>query len=260
MAATFDPSDYNRAPILTVSTGVTLCQALVDACPKDAPAGVKKAKKHLETTAAKASSDLTARNKALGVYKEEDSRVLDNEADRAWGGLRLSLSAKAMLSHETYPIAAEAAELEAKIFSGGMEFLKAEYSAQSTSMASILKHIDDEELGGAIDAVVGPEFLQAIRDIQPRYEAMVSERLRRDNAAGQNLVETTRSLQNAIVNYANKVIGTIEHDDPATTEWARTALLPIANHRVGNEQKAQRAAAAATPAPEDGPEGAKKPG
>ena len=40
-----------------------------------------------------------------------------------------------------------------------------------------------------------------------------------------------RTIQNAIVNYASKVIGSVEHDEPATAEAARVALLPIVNHR-----------------------------
>ncbi len=56
-------------------------------------------------------------------------------------------------------------------------------------------------------ALIGAEFLQAARAIQPRYEAMVSERLRRDKVTGQNLLEMTRGLQSAIVNYATKLVG-----------------------------------------------------
>jgi hypothetical protein len=221
MAAPFDPSPYVHAPIITVSSGVTLAHALVDACPKTAPANVKKAAKHLKSTADKARDDLAERNRALGAFSDEDSRVLDNEADRAWGGFRMRLQAMAMLSVDRFPKAKRAAELDALLFAGGTEFLKAEYDSQSASMAAILKRIDDDGLRKDLDALAGPEFLQAIRDVQPRYETMVSERLRRDKAAGQNLSETTRGLQAAIVNYAGKLIGTIEHDDLGTAEAAR---------------------------------------
>jgi hypothetical protein len=95
------------------------------------------------------------------------------------------------------------------------------------------------------NAVVGPDFLTAIRDVQPRYEAMMKERLRRDTASGQNLTERVRSIQNAIVNYASKVVGSVEHDDPATAAAARLALLPIVNHR-----EAVAAAQRSAPAPE----------
>lgn len=118
-------------------------------------------------------------------------------------------------------------------------------------MATVLQTIAQEGLETDVNEVIGAEFLSAVRDVQPRYEAMVRERLRRDRAAGQNLFETIRALQAAIVNYAGKVIGSIEHDDPATVETARLALLPISNHRdaVAAAQRAGKSAsAAATPA------------
>jgi len=242
MAAPFDPSEYVRAPIITTSTGVSLALSLVDACPKTAPPNVKKASKHLKTLAEKARDDLAERNRLVGVFSDEDSRDLDNEADRAWGGFRMRIQGMAMLSPDAFPEAKRAAELDVLLFAGGTEFLKAEYASQSTSMGAILKRVDQDELQSDVDSIAGPEFLQAIRNIQPRYQAMVSERLRRDTATGQNLLETTRGLQAAIVNYASKVIGTIDHEEPETAETARVALLPIANFRDAAAGRAQRAA------------------
>jgi predicted polyphosphate/ATP-dependent NAD kinase len=68
MTVPFDPTPYVRAPILTVSSGVTLALAVADACPAGAPANVKKAQRRLRTTAEKARDDSAARNCALVVY------------------------------------------------------------------------------------------------------------------------------------------------------------------------------------------------
>lgn len=231
MGEPFDPTPYVRAPVISVSSGVSLAHALVAACPKAADAKVKKACKHLKAVADQALSDITARNKKLGTYTEEDSRVLDNEADRAWGALRMRLQAAAMIVEHGGEDAKRATALDAMLFHGTTEFLKAEYSVQSTSMGSILKLIESEALEPDIHRIAGPVYLAAVRSVQPRYEAMVKERLRRDTASGQNLNETVRALQAAIVNYASKVTGTVEHDDPASAESARVALLPILNHR-----------------------------
>jgi hypothetical protein len=247
MAAPFDPSLYVRAPIVTVSTGVTLAFALFDACPTPAPANVKKAAKHLKAVAVQAQADLADRNRRQGVYSDEDSRVLDNEADRAWGGLRMRLQALAMLNAEKFPRARRAAELEASLFAEGTEFLKAEYPSQSTSMGSILKRIDDDGLDKDLDDIAGKEFLQSIRDVQPRYEAMVKERLRRDKDTGQNLADSVRSIQAAIVNYASKIIGTIEHDDPDTTEAARERCCQL--RTTARHRRAVRRRAACPPIP-----------
>jgi len=152
-----------------------------------------------------------------------------------------------MLRPDVYPQAQRAIVLEGKLFPQGTELLKSEYAAQRTSMATILRTIDNEGLEKEVNELLGPECLATVREVQPRYEAMVDERLRRDKAAGQNLFETIRAIQAAIVNYAGKVIGAIEHDDPATVETARMALLPILNHRdaVAAAQRSSKA----TPAP-----------
>lgn len=248
MAAPFEPSQYLRAPIITVSSGITLADALVKGAPADAPANVKKAVKRLKATAEKARDDLSARNKALGVYKEEDSRDLDNEADRAWGAFRMRLQALAMLPGDRFPRAARAAELDALLFPEGTEFLKAEYTVQGPTMGAILRRIKDDDLADELDDLVGPELLKAIRHVQPRYEAMLTERLRRDKALGQNLLETTRGLQAAIVNYTTKLVATIDDDDAASIEAVRVALLPLTNFRD--------AAARPTSGPPTTPDGA----
>ena len=211
----------------------------------DASPGVKKAFKHLVALAKRAKTHLADRNRVLGVYSEEDSRDLDNEADRAWGGLRVRLTGFAMLRPEDYPRARRAAELDALLFAEGTEFLRLDYPAQSTAMGALLERIATDGLEKDLNDLAGPEFLKALRAIQPRYEKMVTERLRRDKLMGQNLLETTADLRDAIVNYASKVVGTIEHDDPSTTEAARVALLPIANHRDANAVRMARGAGAA---------------
>lgn len=247
MSTNFDPADYIHAPVITVSSGVALALALVDACPKASPANVKKARDRLKTTAEKARAQLAERNRALGVFTEEDSRALDNEADRAWGALRMRIQAMAMLEPKKFPKAKRAAEIDSALFSGGMNFLFAEYGTQSSRMAAILHQIDEDGLSADIDGIAGKDFLHAVRDIQPRYEAMVNERLRRDKATGQNMLETTRGLQAAIVNYASKIIGTIDDEEPDTVEAARVALLPIANHREAAAARAQRNAEPTAP-------------
>ena len=249
MAMALDPVTYAHAPTITVSTGITLATALADSCPKDAAANVKKAAVYLRSIADLARTDLADRNRQLGAFPDEDSRALDNEADRCWGGFRLCIQGKSMLRHDLYPKAKLAAALDAKLFAQGTEFLKAEYASQSSSMAVLLQMIDHDKMERDLNSVVGPDFLTAIRHVQPRYEAMVKERLRRDTASGQNLTERVRTIQNAIVNYASKVVGSVEHDDPATAEAARVALLPIVNHReaVAAAQRSAPVAAADPP-------------
>lgn len=223
----FDAAPYAHAPPISVGNGVTLCRALVRACPDSAPANVKKARKSLEATADEAEAELTARNRALGAYPEEDSRALDNLADRAWGALRMRIDAMAMLDPSEFPLVSDAVELGARLFPSGTGFLSLDYAQQATAMSAELRLVDEDGLGKRIDKVAGPQFLAAVRGIQPRYERMVQERMRRDAATGQNLLETARELQAAIADYAQKVVGMVDRDDPDTVAVVREMLRPI---------------------------------
>jgi hypothetical protein len=82
-----------------------------------------------------------------------------------------------------------------------------------------------------IDAIAGPEFLQQIRDVMPRYQAMVNGKLRRDSTSGQNLSEHVRALQAAIVEYATKIAAMVDDDEPESIRMAQSALRPIEAHR-----------------------------
>lgn len=225
-----DHADYAHAPAMNVASGISLAQALVKACPANPEPNVAKARNYLAGVAEQALVDFTDRNKELGVYSAEDSRILDNQADRSWGALRLRLQGMSMIPEQTDK-AAQAKEMDWKLFQGSTEFLKEEYVSQSTRMAALLKQIGDDQLQAKLDELCGPEFLAACREVQPKYEAMVSERLRRDKASGTNLNETLRALGTAIVNYASKVLSTVEPNDPASHENARKLLRPIEAHR-----------------------------
>lgn len=245
MAAPFDPLLYAYTPSVTPSSGVSLASALVDACPRNAPAGVKKAASYLDIISEQVRAELSVRSRQLGIFQDEDTRGLDNEADHCWRALRLALQSKAMLRLDLYPQAKLAAAIEAALFPPGPEPLKADYFSQSSGLSASLRRVDeDPKLEKDINALVGPEFLAAIRDVQPRYEAMVKERLRRDVASGQDLTERVRAIQSAIVSYVSKVVASVEQDEPPTIELARKALLPLANHREAT-LAAQRAALAA---------------
>ena len=104
------------------------------------------------------------------------------------------------------------------------------YGEQFVTMDTLLKRIDSEDLAKTIDAVVGPELLQEIRAIHPRYEAMVGRRLK-EAAPAASFSEHVRLLQRAILEYATAVATTVDSDDDSTIGPAREALRPIDNHR-----------------------------
>ncbi|WP_155798432.1 hypothetical protein, partial [Sorangium cellulosum] len=232
MDKTFDASVYVRAPIINIANGVTLANALVAACPEAAPENVAKACTKLKAAAEAGQKALTARRRENGALSEDDVRVLDREADASFGALRMRLVAYAMLPAERFPKARRAGELVKELFGDdGLSFLTAEYAAQNTVMASIVEHIQEAELQPEIDALVGPEFLEQIGNVLPRYDVMVRDRLQKEAAATSNLATVVRAIQSAIVSYATKVAGMVDEDDPATLEAVRRALRPLDAHR-----------------------------
>jgi hypothetical protein len=85
---------------------------------------------------------------------------------------------------------------------------------------------------------------------------MVRDRLQKEAVATSNLATHVRAIQSAIVNYATKVAGMVDEDEPATIENARKALRPLDANREASARRAQggarsdaQAAPAAPPAP-----------
>ncbi|HTN86883.1 MAG TPA: hypothetical protein VL242_24465, partial [Sorangium sp.] len=158
----------------------------------------------------------------------------------SFGALRMRLIAYSMLPAERFPKARRAEELVKELFGDdGLSFLTAEYSAQNTVMASIVEHIQEAALQPEIDALAGPEFLEQIGNVLPRYDVMVRDRLQKEAAATSNLATVVRAIQSAIVSYATKVAGMVDEDEPATIEAVRKALRPLDAHRETGARRTQ---------------------
>ena len=244
----FEPYLYTRAPGINLASGIVLAQTLVAACPDIMPPAVKKAVKHLAKVAATAQQAWADRQRELGIVPDEKSRALDQEADGAWGNLRSRLTAYAGLPIGLFPRARRAQEIVDSLFGeGGLGFLRDAYVLQWSTMSVLLKRIDNEGLAADIDKLAGSEFLQHIRNVHPRYEAMVRTSLQRDSSQ-QNLLEHVRLIQRAVVAYATRVCATVEDDDDASAEAARDALAAIdvmratASNKRGNTADAEPSA------------------
>ena len=150
-----------------------------------------------------------------------------------------------------FPRSGRAQELVDSIFGiTGLVFLRDTYVLQWSAMSMLLKRIDEEGLAADVDKLAGPELLQHIRNVHPRYEAMVQTSLQRET--GQtNLLEHVRLIQRAVVSYATRVCGTVEEDDDTTAETARDALAAIEKMRLTAANK--RGGAAEPDAPVEVP-------
>lgn len=243
----FDPSTYTRSPNVNITGGIALSRTLAEGCPKSAPPPVKRAAKKLIAAADAAHAAFVDRGRELGAVSGEDPRALDLSADTVWAAIAARLEAYSTLPVALYPRAAKAAELLAKLFGPTSKpaFLRDVYAMQWTAMAAVLKRIDDDGMQRDIDDLIGPEFLSEAKRIQPLYGAMVKGVLTREDGFGQNLATHTRAMQRAIVDYAIKMCATIDEDDPATVDVARTALRPIEQYRNNNAARRNAAPPAA---------------
>ena len=214
---------------MTIESGILLARTLLSVMPKSMPAHVKKSAQKLGRVTDLAQAALTERQRELGTPLDETSREVDGAADLAWGALRDLLDALSRLP-DKYERAGKARKLLATIFPEGLAFLRLSYGEQFVMMDTMLKRIDGEGLAKSLDAVVGPELLQEIRTVHPRYQAMVARRLKETGPA-KNLIEHVRAIQRTIVEYATSVASTVDDEDPSTIAPAKEALRPIDNHR-----------------------------
>jgi hypothetical protein len=226
----FDLLVYLRtAPVVTIESGIVLARTLLSVMPKSMPAHVKKSAAKLGRVADAAQAALSERQRELVPPQGESSRDIDSAADQVWSLLRDLLDALSRLP-DKYERAQKARALLATIFPEGTGFLRLSYSEQFVMMDITLKRIDSEGLAKSVDALVGPEPLQEIRAVHPRYAAMVAGRLK-EAAPAASLLEHVRTLQRTIVEYATAVASAVDSDDPSTITLAREALRPIDNHR-----------------------------
>lgn len=251
-----DPALYTRPPKMTIEGGMTLCRVLADSCPATMSASVKKAAKRLFEVAEAAQFAYTLRRKAVAKNSPEDARPIDRNADSSWGALRSRLQAYAMLPGETYPDAKRAAEILALLFGeAGLSFLTESYPEQYSIADSVVRRIDSEGMAADIERLAGKEFLENVRAQHIAYGKMVQSVLQREEAITDDLSEHLRAMGQEIVDYATKVLASIDRDKPATVSAARTALRPIDAFREATQRRAASHPPPASSAPSGSPEG-----
>lgn len=248
-----DPINYAHAPRMTVEGGMTLCRVLADACPASMNASVKKAAKRLSEVAETAQFAYTLRRKALGKNTVDDARPIDRGADNSWGALRTRLQAYAMLPRETYPDAQRAVEILYSLFGeAGLSFLTESYPEQYAIADSVIRRIDGEGLAADIDRLAGTQFLENVRTQHGAYGKMVQTVLQREETLTDDLNEHVRAMGQEVVDYATKVLASIDRDKPATITIARTALRPIDAFREATQRRAASQPPQAPPAAAEG--------
>jgi len=207
------------------------------------PAFVKKACKRLLEVAETAQAAHTARKKALAKGGDDDARSVDKAGDNSWGALRGRLENYALLAATIYPDAIRAAEIVTSLFGeSGLLFLTQKYPEQHAIAESILRRIDSESMAADIDRLAGKEFLENVRVQHILYGKMVGTLLQRENALAEDLAEHVRAMGQELVEYATKVLASVDRDDPVTIKAACTALRPIDVFRESSQARVSREA------------------
>ena len=245
-----EPTRYLRTPILDVPGAVALGIALLTAAGKDLPVAAKRAAKVLRQAVVALQSDWAAQRDA-GLTTEEDKRPADQRLDRAWAAVGGRLQTLAELP-QTLDEASQAARLYARIFPDGLAFLRLPYERQWAQSEQRLEQLAHEELGAAVEELVGAFVLTELRDAHANYGRVLGITDAKPGAvAAPNLLEQLRVVQQAMTGYALQLVAAA-HAEPELAAAVRGALRPLDDLREaqGRRANARGGGGAATTEPE----------
>lgn len=251
-----DPSLLLNVPRLTVKGIAALSRALLAAKPELVPAEAEVALARVAERLEAFEQALIRLRRSIGLQTPALELALDQAADGLWVRFRGRLDDWAAYERpgfvafadgETAKIdhaalleqAKRAREIRARLLTlDGVSFLRLPYPEQAEVTRSILNLIDQDELGPEIDELVGDDVLPALRDMQVRYDAMVSRRAERSRSkeAADNLRLHQLGMQRALRRYAAAIYSLYDDDDPLSGERVFAALRPILSfrERAGN--------------------------
>ncbi|PRQ04012.1 hypothetical protein ENSA5_11950 [Enhygromyxa salina] len=125
------------------------------------------------------------------------------------------------------------------LFGGlGTEFTRMPYLVQAEFIATIWTVIDKEGLEDEYAGLVGPELLDALRDIHRRYLVMLKARHDRGASSGFNLNARRARLQRRLMLYIAAAVVMADEDDEASVARTRAALAPVDMLRELDAQQA----------------------
>lgn len=240
--ALIDLGPYRTVPLLSATGTVSLGKSLLALRLPNTPAYVEKDTKKLELAIENAEAQFAERHDAgadLGLERSFDVLV-----DRIWVALRSRLQFWLNYDHEgielfsdderdelelaeARELAVVAAELLARVFGEGVEFLRLPYPRQAAEMASRLRYIETHGYGAVFEELVGARPAAFVKVCQRRYEAMVEQRDARPDGVTINLRLLRDDVKRAIERYANAVLTLIDDDDPEQSQAVLAALHPL---------------------------------
>ena len=221
----FDTTPYDTVPQTNVPGTLALIRAIITASkPVQLPAS-KKALKRVRA----AGEDLRTLHHAAPTVKIESvGKAADAAMDRIWNAVAQRLTANVELGGDE---GAEAERVNAILFPKGMAFLGFKYAEQWAEGEAALGRVAAEDLGASLDRLVGPRFVEQLRERHAAYgEALGITKAKPVPAEAASLVEPLRAARAALSTYIRTVVAGADNED-LDESVAVAALAPLAQLR-----------------------------
>lgn len=240
MDDTLDPRIYSTVPRFDVRAGIALGRAMLTAAPGAPNAIVKRELERFRM----ALGTLEAAWQPVSTIAAPavDRRAADQALDGAWGGLHARLAAWDRLSGAAHPEVDRATTLRTTVFPTGLSFLTLPYDRQWAESQRRLDHIDAGGLAAEMDALCGPAFLTAVRTAHAQYGIVlgITEAAPEPTDVPVSLREPFAAFRNALTRYVQKLVGTLDDEDPAAVRTVKAAVRPLDDYRATVASRAAR--------------------
>lgn len=229
MAIAIDRGPYALAPRVSMNSGTTLIEQLIDVAKDDPSPTIEGSAKKLRKVVSHARSVRVEDVRATATATAAGDLELDLAADRRSKAVKLRLEAWLLLDEDAK--AERARQLLALLYPQGLRFTKATFGVQDAEMRRMLTEMKDPESAASLEELVGAPFVKGFKKTAKAYSEMVKA-MGRAVPTEVDQRSVIIAMQTAIVQHASRVLGELEDDDPASVERVRGLLAPIDNFRA----------------------------
>lgn len=244
----FDPTPYQRIPLVDLASLLALARALLDLQPPvtgaDAAALESRAAR-LAELAIDVEAELGRGRARIGRYGPPVE--FDGGTDALWVVLHERLASYDAYLHPGFDMlvdnpytplgavleqsrerARRARALAERLFgASGLSFLAAPFCDQCEATGAILDRITREDLGEPLSELVGAELLAQLYLLQEQYELMVEDQRGAARVSGDQLRALRLGLVRALGRYVDGVLALADEARPASIAQVTAALRPL---------------------------------
>ncbi|MEM9463508.1 MAG: hypothetical protein AAGF11_55720, partial [Myxococcota bacterium] len=198
---------YALAPRISVSSGTTLVEQLVDVAKDDASPTIGASVDKLRAVLERGRATQVDRVRAEANATAAGDLELDRRADRCIKAVKLRLEAWPLAGDDEPAQRAE--QLLALLYPDGLRFTRATFGVQDAQMRRMLTEIHEPANASSLQALVGEPFIAAFEQVAQEYADMVKAMGR---AAEPEVDQRSAviALQKAIVQHSSRVLGELD--------------------------------------------------